>query len=139
MATSTIVPQNVVQNIHFTPGGWPINPATGQAYTRNEIITNPAIPYPQGVDTSSPYWRRRTPAQLAEEKAKIAKTQQQRARRRSSGSRRKTLSSIASVLSGAERQTRQRATATAELVERANDTESRSILVNLPAGWKVVA
>lgn len=124
---------------NFAPDGWPINPATGQTYTRNEIITNPAIPYPQDINPNSPYWRRRTPAQLAAEQAQITKKQQQRARRRSSGSRRKTMHSAAAALSGAELQERQRAAATVELVGRANETESRTILVNLPAGMKLVA
>lgn len=136
MATSTIVPQNVVQGIHFDSAGWPINPATGRAYSRDEIVTDPSIPYPKDINPNSLYWRRRTPAQLAAEKAKIAKKQQQRQRRRQSGSRRKTLHSTASVLSGAELQTRQRGEATVELVKRANGD---SMLLNLLPGMRLVA
>jgi hypothetical protein len=55
-----------VNPLNFTPHGYPVNPATGKMYSRNEIVTDPTIPYPKHVDPANPgpYWQRRSPADL---------------------------------------------------------------------------
>jgi hypothetical protein len=65
----------------FGQDGWPINSKTGQSFTRDEIVINPAIPYPIDVDEESDYWARRTPEALAVQKASIAKKAAARNRR----------------------------------------------------------
>ena len=89
LRASSILPQKGGQNeIRFDRNGWPVNPATGQAYSRDEIVTDPAIPYPKHVDPHKPdaYWRRRTPAQLQTEKQRIEKKRKRRRRQLGIGS-----------------------------------------------------
>lgn len=71
---TTITPKTVEVNIQFTSTGYPINPATGQMYSRNEIVANPAIPLPTFVDAANPplYWQRRTAAEMTNEAKRIA-------------------------------------------------------------------
>lgn len=112
---------SIPQMFEFNKDNWPINPATGEAYHRDEIVTNETIPYPRHVDPANPgpYWARRTSAQLAQEKARAAKKSKERQRRRANHSR--TIKHTATdYLSGAEIQTREQARATVDLVERAN-------------------
>lgn len=110
--------KSIPQKFEFNKDGWPLNPLTGQPYTRDEIVTDETIPYPHHVDPANPgrYWQRRTPAQLAAEKNRAA----QKAKRRSVRSRRTLRTTVPFSLSGAEIQTRRRNAATVELVERAN-------------------
>ena len=110
-------------SVKFNSDGWPLNPATGQPYTRDEIITNPAIPYPQDVDTNHPYWRRRTSEELTAQKAKLAKKSKPRRTR----SRRRTLTHTIPALTQQDSRTQ----ATAALVTRANeDPQSLEFLIH---------
>jgi hypothetical protein len=90
-----------------------------------------------GADVAT--WERHIArAQTTPAPAKPQKKQQNR--RRSSGSKKSFAASSVLALSGAERQGRKQAEATVELIERKNgDGESRAILVNLPAGMRLVA
>ena len=113
---------SISQPIKFNKDGWPLNPTTGQPYTRDEIITNPAIPYPQDVDTNQPYWQRRTSEELAAQKAKLAKKPKPRSR-----SRRRTLPHTVPALTQQDSRTQ----ATAALVTRANeDPQSLEFLIH---------
>lgn len=127
MTAKKSLPQNQ-ESINFTPDGWPINPLTGQPFTRDEIVSDETIPYPRHVDPSNPgsYWARRTPEQLQAEKDRIAKKSKARARRRATRSRRVIQATVPFLLSGAEIQTRQRGRAMADLVERANKNRPES-------------
>lgn len=139
------LPQNH-ESINFTPDGWPIDPLTGRPYTRDEIVVDETIPYPRHVDPASPgrYWQRRTPAELAEQKARAAKKSQAARKRvarqrRRSRSRRTLNTTVPFALSGAEIQTRRQNEATLNLVKRTNDRpESCSILVTSGSQFSVL-
>lgn len=64
-------------NYQFSPHGYPINPATGQMFSRAEIVADPSIPLPTFVDATNPppYWQRRTGDELAAETKRIADKQ----------------------------------------------------------------
>jgi hypothetical protein len=93
----------------FSSNGWPINPATGREYSRAEIVSDPAIPYPQHVDPTNPgpYWQRRSPAEVDAEQKRIARKSQVRNTRRG---KRSGYAQMQAVLGRA----------TLELVERVN-------------------
>ena len=134
--TTQILPHfetSVIRDAH----GWPLNPATGQPYTHKQIVTNPAIPYPEGVDTGHPYWQRRTPAEYAAQTERRAKKRRNRARRRSTH---RTMRSTAAVLTTSLTPARrEQAAATLESVTRVNGDERHpAILLMIPAGMKVV-
>lgn len=104
-------------------------------------LINVGQPLAQAVETVIPgadvaTWERHI-ARAQTAPTKPQKKQQNR--RRSSGSRKTFAASSVLALSGFERQGRKQAEATVELIERKNDGESRSILVNLPAGMRLVA
>jgi hypothetical protein len=117
----------IAQEVAFDKNGWPINPTTGCAYTHDQIVADPTIPYPQHVDPANPgqYWQRRTAEELAAEKARLAKKTKIRIRRRSK-SKRQVLTADAGLgpVSFAERQAEERGRATAALVDRANGRRS---------------
>lgn len=121
------VPQNsssVKCKYEFNSDGWPINPATGQPFTRHEIVsTANDIPLPNFVDPKNPpaYWASRTPAELEAEQKRLAKKRRQRQCRqpRSNQSRQARI-----PLSSAELQAEQQGLATADLVKRTNDGNS---------------
>lgn len=118
-------------NYTFDTTGWPIDPATGKQFTRRQIVADPSIPYPHGIDPQNPgaYWQRRTPAELEAEEKRIAKRRKARQRRCKTYKR--------TAPTGMTLQTRAIATATVELIERANG--DGQMLVNLPAGYRLVA
>lgn len=60
--------------VQFSPNGYPLNPATGRMYSRNEIVASADIPLPTFVDPANPpaYWQRRSAADLAAETKRIA-------------------------------------------------------------------
>lgn len=108
----------------FDSDGFPLNPATGQRFTRTEIVADPTIPYPRHVDPQnpSPYWQRRTPAELAAERHRVAEKSRQRKSRRTCASRKtwradKVISSNTGFFAQRERTGR----ATADLVQRNNN------------------
>ena len=113
------------EQIEFNQDGWPISPETGKAYSRDEIVVNPAIPYPIDVDSSSPYWARRSPEALAHQKAEIAKKAKIRNRR---NARRKTRTPQQYTGFGTSSASQQRDTSylsMAELVDRANGNKAQ--------------
>ena len=109
------------EEIEFAHDGWPINPETGETFSRDEIVTNRTIPYPLDVDTDSDYWSRRSPAALAKQKAEVAKKAKARnranARRKSS---RKPAVPYTAFETSASRQRDKSYLSTAELVDRVN-------------------
>lgn len=132
--SKTSVPQNnSYVTYEFDEFGWPIDPATGEAFRYSQIVTDPAIPLPKHADPGDPCWQRREPKQKTK---KSSRAQSRAPRSFSAASVLRTLG-----LSSAERQRRETAAATTELVDRANgnDDESRAILLIVPDGWKVVA
>ena len=113
----------IAQKVEFDKSGWPINPATGKAYTRNEIVANPTLPYPQHVDPANPgpYWRRRTAEELAAAKARPAQKTKARSRRRPTSKRRVFTNN---VTFGFFEQQAKVGQAMAELVDRVNGRQS---------------
>lgn len=146
MSSKKSISQNNNPVTHqFDRFGWPINPATGETYTHSEIVTNPTIPYPQHVNPQNPgsYWRRIGPEQYAAQQAKIAKKSKSRKTR--ANRRRLSASAVLAnmTLSGAERQRRSTARATAELVERVNGGDEQpkahdTIFLCVAPGVKIV-
>lgn len=144
MLNNTIpqVTESVKHDYEFTSDGWPINPATGQPFTRREIVsTANDIPLPTFIDPENPpaYWTRRTPAELEAERRRLAKKRRQRQRRQTRSSQsRQTRTPPSSV----ELQTEERGLATADLVERTNSTGSHhdddQVVVRDQAGQYVI-
>lgn len=103
--------------------GWPINPATGEAYSADELAADATLPLPRDPQAQQFIERKRARAagQAPEPKAKCK-------RRRSSPPRRQMQSTIRLIpFSSAERQTLLRYDSTADLVERVNEPASREI------------
>lgn len=133
--SKTSVPQkSFYVTYEFDEFGWPIDPATGEAFRYSQIVTDPTLPLPKHADPADPYWQRRDPKQTTTKKARSRSTQRTTRRNFSAASVLKHLG-----LSSVERQRRETAAATTELVDRANGDDERSILLMVPEGWKVVA
>lgn len=127
MQSITQSPQN--GQYQFDNYGWPINPATGQSYTFDEIVSDETLPLPENKLAVRSITRARAKANgTLEEQPK--KRKKSRSRSRSKANRRTFRASTVLArmrLSGAEKQVEKRAEAMAEQVERVN---GRSILVN---------
>ncbi len=125
-------------NFDFTPDGWPINPATGQPFSRKEIV-NAAnnLPYPTFVDPNNPgpYWAKRNPEQLAQEQKAARQKAKVRARRRKNRLSRSNRSTQVPPIACFEQQADCNL-ATAELVDRVNQPDT--VEVTTPTGERHV-
>lgn len=101
--------------------GWPLNPATGEAYTADELAADATLPFPQDPQAQQFIERKRARAtgQAPEPKRKS---------KRRSGPRRSMRSTTRLIpYSSAERQTLLCLDSTAGLVKRVNEPASREI------------
>ena len=116
-----------MNKFHYNQDGRPVNSITGQPYSRDEIVTNPALPLPLDIDPAHPYWQRRSLAELQIEKERQAKKSQKRkaARQRRPSSRKSAFNHTVAI-----------GRAMAEQVKRVNEADD-VVFVQSSAGFEV--
>lgn len=101
--------------------GWPLNPATGEAYTADELAADAMLPFPRDPQAQQFIERKRARAAGQDPEPK------RKSKRRSSPRRSMRSTTQLIPYSNAERQTLLRYDSTAGLVKRVNEPANREI------------
>ena len=119
-----IIPPSAPPAQEYDQFDWPINPATGESYSYEELVADGSLPLPRNKTAAGLIQKARD---RAAGKAQPPKRKKSKPRRSRSRRRKKfTASSVLAKmnLSGAEQQTEDRGKAMAEQVERVNQTRA---------------